>query len=92
VSTKGGIAPHFSPDGKKLYFADGSKLMAADFHADGSTNEPVVLFELRDQIGAFQPMPSGNRFLMLVQNEIEAAPPARVITGWKAPASTNSNQ
>jgi Tol biopolymer transport system component len=92
VSTKGGVAPHFSPDGKRLYFADGSKLMAADFHADGTTNEPVALFDLRDQIGAFQPMPSGNRFMMMLQNEIESAPPVRVITGWKAPASTNSNQ
>jgi len=65
--------------------------MAADFHDDGSTNEPAMLFELRDQIGAFQPMRSGNRFLILAQNEIEAAPPVRVITGWKAP-SLASNQ
>jgi len=90
VSTKGGHSPRFSNDGKKLYFADGAKLMAADFHADGSTNEPAMLFELRDQISAFQPMRSGNRFLMLVQNEIEAAPPVRVITGW-APARASAN-
>ena len=91
VSTKGGHSPRFSSDGKKLYFADGARLMTADFHDDGSTNEPAMLFELRDQIGAFQPMRSGNRFLILAQNEIEAAPPVRVITGWKAP-SLASNQ
>jgi Tol biopolymer transport system component len=85
VSTKGGHWAHFTRDGKKINFVDGAKLMVADFHADGSTSEPAMAFELRDQIAAFQPMPAGDRFLMLLQSETEAAPPVRVIVGWQPP-------
>ena len=85
ISTKGGQWPHFSPDGKRLSYADGNKLMTAEFHADGSTTEPVTSFELNDQIDAFLPMPSGDRFMMLLQSELEASPPAHVIVGWQPP-------
>jgi hypothetical protein len=88
VSTKGGQWSRFSRDGKRLYYTDGAKLMTADFHADGSTGDPIVAFELRDQIDAFQLMPSGDRFMMLLQSELEASPPARVIVGWQPPALT----
>ena len=85
ISTKGGQWAHFSRDGKRLYYADGNKLMTAEFHADGSTAEPVVAFELQDQIDAFLPMPSGDRFMLLLQSVLEASPPARVIVGWRPP-------
>jgi Tol biopolymer transport system component len=85
VSTKIGLRARFSGDGRKIYFIDGAKLMVAEFHADGSTGEPTVAFELRDQILDYRPMP-GDRFLMLLQNELDAAPPARVIAGWRPPS------
>jgi eukaryotic-like serine/threonine-protein kinase len=85
VSTKGGRPVRFSRDGRRIYFVDGAKLMVADFHADGSTSEPTVAFELRDGISGFQLMPTGDRFLMLLQNEVDAAPAARVIVGWQPP-------
>ncbi|HEY8130306.1 MAG TPA: hypothetical protein VII12_00325 [Thermoanaerobaculia bacterium] len=85
VSTKGGRQARFSTNGRRIYFVDGAKLMVAGFNADGSTSEPTVAFELRDGISGFQPMPSGDRFLMLLQNEVDASPPARVIVGWQPP-------
>src|SRR5437867_4498082 len=85
VSTKGGRMARFSPNGRRIYFVDAAKLMVAGFNADGSTSEPTVAFELRDGISGFQPMPTGDRFLMLLQNEVDASPPARVIVGWQPP-------
>ncbi|HEY8132513.1 MAG TPA: hypothetical protein VII12_11545, partial [Thermoanaerobaculia bacterium] len=85
VSTKGGRNPRFSVDGRKLYYADNAKLMVATLNPDGSTSEPTLVFELRDVISGFQPLPTGNRFLMLLQNEVDASPPARVIVGWQPP-------
>jgi Tol biopolymer transport system component len=82
VSTTGGGAPRFSSDGKKIYFLSANKLMAADFHADGSVREPALVFELGDRIGAFEPV--GDRFLMVLRNDIET-PPLRVIANWQPP-------
>jgi eukaryotic-like serine/threonine-protein kinase len=85
ISSKGGYTAHFSRDGKRLYWLDNAKLMVADFHPDGSSGDPAVAFELRDQISAFQPMPSGDRFMMMLESEFEASPAARVIVGWQPP-------
>jgi Tol biopolymer transport system component len=82
VSTNGGNTPRFSPDGKKIYFLSANKLMAAEFHADGSVREPAVVFELGDRIGEFEPV--GDRFLMVLRNDIET-PPVRVIANWQPP-------
>ncbi len=84
VSAKGGRNAHFSGDGRKIYFRDQNKLMVADFGPNGSTTEARLLFELDDQIYGF--LPVGDRFLMILQNEAEASPPVRVITGWQPPA------
>jgi eukaryotic-like serine/threonine-protein kinase len=78
VSTKSGLVPRFSADGRKIYLIDGAKMLAADFHADGSVSEPKLLFELDDRIATYQPV--GDRFLMLVSNDVDASPPLRVIT------------
>ena len=59
--------------------------MYADLHPDGSTGDPAMAFELRDQISWSRQMPSGDRFLMSLQNEVDAAPPVRVIVGWRPP-------
>jgi len=80
VSTNGGVSPRFSPDGRKIYFLDGNKFMAADFHADGSVSEPKVAFETDDRISTYEPV--GDRFLMVLRNDIEASPPLRVIANW----------
>ncbi|HSP13668.1 MAG TPA: protein kinase [Thermoanaerobaculia bacterium] len=81
VSTKGGRGPRFSPDGRRLYYADDARLMVAEFHADGSTSEPALAFDNRDEIISFQPL-AGDRFMVLSQNGVDASPPARVIVGW----------
>jgi eukaryotic-like serine/threonine-protein kinase len=82
VSTRGGRMSRFSVDGKRLYWVDGTKLMAADFHSDGSTSEPAVAFDVREQIDSYQ-LASGGRFILKTQNEAEASPAARVIVGWR---------
>jgi len=81
VSAKGGHWARFSADGKRLYFADETNLMVADFHGDGSTSEPVVAFDFRDQILQFAPM-AGDRFMILSQSDADASPAPRVIVGW----------
>jgi Tol biopolymer transport system component len=86
VSTKEGSSPRFSRDGHRIYFADVNKLMAANFHPDGTVDEPVVAFELDERIQAFQQMPTADRFVMVLQNDAEASPPVRIITGWRPPA------
>jgi hypothetical protein len=86
VSTKGGDAPRFSRDGHHIYFSDTQKFMAAEFHPDGSVGEPAVRFELDQRIQSFCEMPSGDRFLMVLQNDADASPPLQVITGWRPPA------
>ena len=84
ASTGSGRAPRFSLDGKKIYFVDGSKLMAADFQ-NGVVREAVILFQLDESIQQFEPMPD-NRFLMLLYKDADASPPVRVITNWQPPA------
>ena len=86
VSTKGGTSPRFSRDGRKIYFADSGKLMAAEFRVDGSVSDPILVFELDERIQAFRQMPQNDRFLMVLQNDTAASPPVRIITGWRPPA------
>ena len=86
VSAKGGNSPRFSRDGRRIYFTDGDKLMAANFHPDGTVDEPALAFELDERIQTFRQMPSADRFLMVLQNDTDASPPVRIITGWRPPA------
>ena len=84
VSSKTGNSPRFSADGKRIYFyGNAGTIMAADFH-DGSVGEPKVLFQLSDRVAGYEPV--GDRFLMVLVNDLEASPPARVIVNWKPPA------
>ena len=84
VSIERGSSPRFSTDGKRLYFLGGNgKVMVADFH-DGVVSEPRVLFEVTDRIATYEPV--GDRFLMVLINDIDASPPARVIVNWHPPA------
>lgn len=84
VSTKGGRAPRFSRDGKKIYFVDGDKLMVADFHSDRAAAEPAIVFQLDETIQQFEPMADG-RFLMLLYHDADASPPVHVIANWRPP-------
>jgi Tol biopolymer transport system component/predicted Ser/Thr protein kinase len=84
VSTQGGGTPRFSPDGRKIYFLETTKLMTADFHADGSVSEPKAAFELDDRVATYEPI--GDRFLMVLRNDIDT-PPVRIIANWQPPHS-----
>lgn len=81
VSTTGGNAPRFSVDGKRIFFENSGKVMAADFR-DGLVGEPQQLFEMTDRIQSWQPV--GDRFLMVLASDLDSAVPSRVIVGWHA--------
>ena len=88
VSTKGGIAPRFSADGKRIYFLSGNKVFAADW-SDGNVGEPKLLFELSDRIQLYEAV--GDRFLMVLLSEADAAPPSRVIVNWRPPKKIDAS-
>lgn len=83
VSVERGASPRFSADGRTIYFLGGNgKVMAAGFR-DGVVDEPKELFELSDRIATYEPV--GDRFLMVLTNDLDASPPARVIVNWRPP-------
>ena len=90
VSTAGGEEPHWSADGRELYYRVGNRLMlapierAAAFHA----GTPRVLFEgvydLRsDSLRSYDVDPATGRFLMIrTPDEGRPAPSVRVTLNW----------
>jgi hypothetical protein len=81
ISTNGGSAPRFSPDGKQLLFGEDNKLMAVDVVASGPAGEPRLVFAMAERIMSIQVV--GDRYLLQLQNEADASPPIRIIAGWR---------
>ena len=98
VSTLGGIAPRWRPDGKELYYiAPDGTLMAAPIALKGTALEPGVptpLFQppiVAGGVNATNPQqydvaPDG-RFLINVNTEDATTSPITLLLNWKA-AST----
>ena len=83
VSTHRGTRPVWSPNGNQLYFVEApNKVLATDIDSSGNPSEPRVLFEVRETIRSFQPMPAGDRFVLCVQTDDELSPPLHVIVNW----------
>ena len=88
VSTAGGSYPRWSRDGNKLFFTDTKtrrRLMAAEFQkeAHGRVSDPVIVFETGFEFGECEPLPSGDGFLLLAIDEVQAHPPIEVILNWR---------
>ena len=90
VSATGGEEPHWSHDGRELYFRMGNRLMAAAIDA-GTTFQsatPRLLFEgvynLRsDSLRSYDVDPKTGRFLMIRPADDSAVTPAiRVVVNW----------
>ena len=90
VSTTGGEEPHWSKDGRELYFRTGNRMMAAavDGSATFHTGTPRVLFEgvynLRsDSLRSYDVDPATGRFLMIRPvDDGQSAPTIRVTVNW----------
>ncbi|HKC23310.1 MAG TPA: hypothetical protein VKF32_01140, partial [Thermoanaerobaculia bacterium] len=78
VSAAGGHMPAWSPKGDRLFFRQGNLVMESEIRTAGglSATAPVRLFDTGFTIaplGPFEPLPDGERFLM-VQRPREAIP------------------
>jgi Tol biopolymer transport system component len=94
VSSEGGVSPAWSPDGKELFFRNGSRMMVADVKSSPafSTGAPRVLFEgpfavdLAGDID-YDVAPDGKHFLMMLVARA-SQPRLRVHTQWAPEAAT----
>jgi hypothetical protein len=57
--------------------------MVADFQ-NGNVSEPRMLFRMPDRVMSIEEI--GDEYLMQLQNDNDASPPIRIITGWRPPA------
>ena len=84
VSSEGGLQPHWSADGKELYYRNGDNMMVAGVVAQPtfSFGRPRVLFEGSFQLGGavndYDLTPDGREFLMLRDDS-----PHRGLTEYK---------
>jgi eukaryotic-like serine/threonine-protein kinase len=91
VSTNGGEEPHWSSDGRALYYRNESQLMvvAVDTRTSFAPQPPAVLFDgvynLRSDTGiSYAVAPKGDRFLMVRLTQENAASALTVVTNWFA--------
>ena len=90
VSTAGGMHPHWSPDGKKIYYVNPQvELMEVEVELDGGIEIgiPQELFEIRHPFNEYRPfqvMPDGETFLTVqLEQEIRGGH-LTVIQNWEA--------
>jgi serine/threonine protein kinase len=91
ISARGGTEPSWRRDGKELYFMSGTKLMAVDVKAAGSTFEagiPKVLFEPQVPLytarrNRYVPAPDGQRFLFVTTPVAVDTTPFVVVENWQ---------
>jgi Tol biopolymer transport system component len=92
ISTKGGVEPHWSRDGKELYYWEGQTLMAVAVRLTPtfSAGTPTRLFDAPAQpwyindSDRTQVSPDG-RFLFLVPDGQNSIPPIDIVVNWTMP-------
>jgi eukaryotic-like serine/threonine-protein kinase len=90
ISVAGGSSPHWSSNGKELYFVTPEgMLMAVPVQAAQTwrSGTPLPLFKLRQETGvisAYLPGPDGRRFLLTTPLPETTPPPIKVILNWTA--------
>jgi serine/threonine protein kinase/Tol biopolymer transport system component len=90
VSTEGGEEPHWSHDGRKLYFRNNDLFMSVDVSTTPSFQSSLPkrlfngIYNLRNNSGvSYDVDPKGERFLMIRPAANDAASaPIRVVTNW----------
>ena len=90
VSRGGGVLPHWSADGRELFYVNGDEMMVAEVETSGafSASVPRVLFPF-PQLLKIRGFPysvdeNGERFLMLKSNEAGGERPMEldVVVNW----------
>jgi serine/threonine-protein kinase len=91
VSTSGGEEPHWSHDGRALYYRNESQLMAVavDTRTTFAPKQPQLLFDgvynLRSDTGiSYAVGPASDRFLMVRLTEEDSASTLTIVTNWFA--------
>ena len=91
VSTNGGEEPHWSPDGRALYYRNETQLMsvAVDTRTTFAPAQPKLVFDgvynLRSDTGiSYAVAPTGDRFLMVRLTDENTASTLTVVTNWFA--------
>ena len=91
VSAEGGFEPHWSPDGKELYFRSADEKVMAVPVTTGATFEagtPKALFATHLDAGLsrnrFTPARSGDRFVLVATPAREFMTPTTVVLNWMA--------
>ena len=91
VSTNGGDEPHWSPDGRSLYYRTESQLMvvAVDTRTTFAPSPPALVFDgiynLRSATGvSYAVAPKGDRFLMVRLTEEGVTSTVTVVVNWFA--------
>ena len=80
MSTNGGEQPRWSRDGRQLYFRNQSRVYATEMNVADA--EPRLLFETDRRFGAFAVAPDGQKFLMIMRDDLAQQTPTRVIVNW----------
>ena len=87
ISTNGGEQPHWSPNGREIFYRNGSKVMAVAVETQRRfmAGKPVELFDVEfDRGGAvagYDVAPNGQAFLML-KSEQPNPTEIRMVMGW----------
>jgi dipeptidyl aminopeptidase/acylaminoacyl peptidase len=87
VSTRGGVDPRWSHDGKELFYMEGRWMMAASVNTEGdfSAAQPVALFEWRDMLAGDADYDLlGDGFVMVRRDPLAQFSEFRVIQNWTA--------
>jgi Tol biopolymer transport system component len=88
VSVDGGNNPSWSSDGSEIYFyTRDSMVVAAPFHANGTTpqpGKPEVLFHIPRAMTWWAPSHKPGRFLGMIETAPQEINVANYVTGWAA--------
>lgn len=87
VSTEGGIFPHWSRDGREIFFRNEGTIWAAPVRASPSfaADPPHKLFDLAEDIwsDSYDVSPDSQRFVMVQKDPLELRPfDLVVVPGW----------
>jgi serine/threonine-protein kinase len=90
ISTAGGEEPHWSPDGRELYYRNNNLFMsvAVDTRSTFQNGTPKTLFngvfDLRSNSGvSYDVDPRGNRFLMIrLAEDVNSTAQVRIVLNW----------
>jgi serine/threonine-protein kinase len=82
ISTNGGRAPRWDPQGGRLYYLEGDRLTAVSISASSGlrAGSSQVLFQTAARV--FDVAPDGGRFILVLPNPALIAPGISVVLNW----------